>query len=102
MRAIIAGVLIAVVIAGPPIARVLAYKLRGDVVARCRDGHLFTTVWIPAMPFNSVSLAPSIRLQYCPVGRHWTVVTRVRDSDLTDEERQSAAQHRDVRMPRRT
>jgi hypothetical protein len=33
------------------------------------------------------------------VGDHWSIVTPVRDSDLTDEERQLAREHRDIRVP---
>jgi hypothetical protein len=39
------------------------------------------------------------RLQYCPVGRHWTLVTPVKDSDLSDEEKRVAAENRDIRIP---
>jgi len=39
------------------------------------------------------------RIQYCPVGKHWSLVTPVRDSGLTDEERQFAREHHDVRIP---
>jgi hypothetical protein len=39
------------------------------------------------------------RLQHCPVGNHWTLVTPVRVTDLTDEERRFAQEHHDVRIP---
>jgi hypothetical protein len=80
------------------VARRLGYKVGGDVVVRCREGHLFTTIWIPGWSFKAIRLG-LVRLQYCPVGDHLTFVTPVRDSDLTDEERRIAAQYHDARMP---
>jgi len=65
---------------------------------RCRDGHLFTTIWVPGVSFKAIRLGWT-RLQRCPVGKHWTLVTPVRDSDLTDEERRMAEERRDVRIP---
>ncbi len=70
----------------------------GNTTVRCRQGHLFTTIWVPGASFKAVRLGTA-RLQRCPVGRHWSLVTPVKDSDLTDEDRESAAQHRDVRIP---
>ncbi|HUY20707.1 MAG TPA: hypothetical protein VMV22_00050 [Acidimicrobiales bacterium] len=80
------------------VARRLGYKVGGNVVVRCRDGHLFTTIWIPGASFKAVRLG-WWRLQRCPVGKHWTLVTPVKDADLSDEERASAELHRDVRIP---
>ena len=65
---------------------------------RCRKGHLFTTIWIPGVKLKALDLGLA-RLQHCPVGKHWTLVTPVRDSDLTDEERRVAGQYHDVRIP---
>jgi hypothetical protein len=90
----VAGVLIAVTL----IARRLGYNVGGNVVVRCRKGHLFTTLWIPGVKLKAIDLGIA-RLQFCPVGRHWTLVVPVRDADLTDEERLSAAKHHDVRLP---
>jgi hypothetical protein len=73
-------------------------RLGGHVVVRCRDGHLFTTLWIPAASVKSVRLGPW-RLQRCPVGHHWTVVSPVNEANLTEEERRTAAEHRDIRLP---
>jgi hypothetical protein len=39
------------------------------------------------------------RVQYCPVGRHWTVVRPVRDADLSARDRVRARARRDVRLP---
>lgn len=74
------------------------YGLGGNVVVRCRQGHEFTTIWIPGASFKAVRLGWT-RLQRCPVGGHWTLVTPVRRSDLTDEGRRLAGERRDVRIP---
>lgn len=74
------------------------HLMRANTVVRCRSGHLFTTVWIPGGSLKAVRLG-WWRLQRCPVGRHWSLVTPVRTSDLTEEERALASQRRDVRIP---
>ena len=79
-------------------ARRLGYRLGPNTVVRCRRGHLFTTIWIPGVKLKGLDLGVA-RLQRCPIGNHWSLVTPVRDSDLTDEERNLAHQHRDVRIP---
>jgi hypothetical protein len=80
------------------VARRLGYDLGGNVPVRCRRGHLFTTLWIPGVNFKAVDLGPA-RIQWCPVGRHWSLVTPVRKADLTADQRRSAAAHRDLRIP---
>ena len=70
----------------------------GNTVVRCREGHLFTTIWIPGASLKALRLGWG-RLQYCPVGRHWGIVTPVRAADLTEAERQEAAEHHDIRIP---
>jgi len=42
---------------------------------------------------------PLTRFQRCPVGKHWTTVKPVKDSDLTDDDREIAARTRDTRIP---
>jgi hypothetical protein len=74
------------------------YGIGGNVVVRCRRGHLFTTIWIPGGSLKAIRLG-WVRIQRCPVGGHWDLVTPVRLSELTDEERQSAAQDHDLRIP---
>jgi hypothetical protein len=74
------------------------YRVNGEVFVRCREGHLFTTIWIPGMSLKAVRLG-WIRWQYCPVGEHMTFVVPVRDADLTDRERWIARQYRDTRIP---
>ncbi len=89
---------IGVVVVATLVARRLGYKVGGNVVVRCRKGHLFTTIWIPGVKLKAVDLGV-VRFQWCPIGRHWSFVIPVRDSDLSDEERQFARQHHDVRIP---
>jgi hypothetical protein len=94
----------AVILAGGVIGvEAVALKLRsgrfaGDVVARCREGHLFTTIWIPGGSLKSLRFG-WWRFQWCPVGKHWSIVTPVKESELTEEERRSAADTRDIRIP---
>lgn len=73
-------------------------QLGGNVVVRCRQGHLFTTIWIPAVSLKSLRLG-WWRYQHCPVGRHWSLVAPVRAAQLSDAERQEAAAHHDIRIP---
>jgi hypothetical protein len=74
------------------------YGLGGNVAARCREGHLFTTLWIPGLSVKSLRLGPW-RFQHCPVGHHWSIVTPVRRADLSDEERRGAGAVHDARVP---
>jgi hypothetical protein len=93
--------LIVIVVAlagGTLVARRLGYKVGGNTVVRCRQGHLFTTIWVPGASLKSIRLG-WFRLQRCPVGQHWSLVTPVKDAELTDDERRHAAEHRDIRIP---
>jgi hypothetical protein len=91
---------IAVVGAGVEMAALWlrAHRLGGNVVVRCRKGHLFTTIWIPGGSLKSLRLG-WWRFQRCPVGEHWSLVTPVKESELTDDERRLASEHRDIRIP---
>jgi hypothetical protein len=91
-------VLIAALATFTIVARRLGYKLGPNTIVRCRRGHLFTTIWIPGVKLKGLDLGVA-RFQHCPVGSHWSLVVPVRDSDLTDEERNLAHQHRDLRIP---
>ena len=75
-----------------------AGRLGGNVVVRCREGHLFTTLWIPGASVKSLRLG-WWRFQRCPVGHHWSLVRPLRDSALTEDERREAAEQRDIRLP---
>jgi hypothetical protein len=93
----------AVVIVATMALETIAMRLRGypigsNVVVRCRQGHLFTTIWVPGASLKSLRLG-WWRYQRCPVGKHWSIVTPVKESDLTDEDRRIAADNRDIRIP---
>lgn len=70
----------------------------GSVVVRCREGHLFSTIWIPLMSFKAVRLGPW-RYQHCPVGNHWTLVVPVDIETLSKAEQRFAADHHDALIP---
>ena len=74
------------------------YGIAGDVVVRCRRGHHFTTIWVVGASLKSLRLV-WWRVQWCPVGRHWELVTPVRRGELTPDELQAAAEHHDIRLP---
>jgi hypothetical protein len=93
-----AVVAVFLLVVGTVTARRRGYSVGGNTVVRCRSGHLFTTLWIPGASLKAVRLG-WWRLQRCPVGKHWTLVTPVKAADLTEEERQLAAQRHDVRIP---
>jgi hypothetical protein len=89
---------VAAVAGGTVVARRMGYKVGGNTVVRCRDGHLFTTIWIPGVSVKSIRLGWK-RFQRCPVGAHWSLVSLVKDSELTEEQRLTAEQCHDVRVP---
>jgi hypothetical protein len=91
-------VVAAVAVGGTLIARRLGYQLGTNTVVRCRQGHLFTTIWIPGIKLKELDLIVA-RVQRCPVGQHWSLVVPVREADLTDADRQFAMEHHDVRIP---
>ena len=78
--------------------RARGYPVGGNLIVRCRRGHLFTTLWIPSVSFKALRLGWS-RFQWCPVGRHWSLVSPVRDSELTAREKRRALARHDVRLP---
>lgn len=97
--AIVPVVLILVVVVGGTVGgRRRGYNFGGDVIVRCSEGHLFTTIWIPGVSLKAIRLG-WLRFQRCPVGDHWSFVVPMRDDDLTDAERFIAAQYRDGPMP---
>ena len=99
-RRVVSTILVAVGVAagGTLIARRLGYNLGVNTVVRCRQGHLFTTIWIPGVKLKELDLVVA-RVQRCPVGKHWSLVVPVRDKDLTEAELQSAREHHDIRIP---
>ena len=92
------AIILVVVVGGTIVGRRRGYNFGGDVIVKCREGHLFTTVWIPGVSFKAVRLG-WLRFQRCPVGNHWSFVTPVRHEELTDAERYVASQNRDGPMP---
>ena len=74
------------------------YGLGGNVVVRCHEGHLFTTIWVPGASVKSIRLGPR-RVQWCPVGRHWSLVALVNKADLSGRQLRTARENRDIRVP---
>ena len=94
---IVLAVLVAYVV-GTIAARRQGYSVGGNTPVRCSDGHVFTTIWIPGASLKSIRLGWK-RLQWCPIGGHWSLVTPQRDADLTEDERVSAERNHDLRIP---
>ena len=65
---------------------------------RCREGHVYTTIWIPGGSLKAVRMG-RWRWQRCPVGRHWTWARRIdwNSADLV-ELGATRAKH-DIRIP---
>ena len=95
--AITAGIVAAYAV-GTVVARGQGYSFGWNVPARCRQGHLFTTTWIPGVSVKALRLG-LWRVQWCPVGRHVDLVRLVKDADLSPAEREFAAGHHDVPVP---
>jgi hypothetical protein len=85
-------------VVGTIVARMLGYRVGRNTIVRCRAGHVFTTIWIPGVSVKALRLG-WWRLQRCPVGNHWTLVSPVRESDLTEDARRLAEARHDVRVP---
>jgi hypothetical protein len=83
---------------GTLIARRLGYNLGTNTIVRCRQGHVFTTIWIPGIKLKEIDLVIA-RIQRCPVGRHWSLVVPVRPETLTAEDRDFARAHHDIPVP---
>jgi hypothetical protein len=88
---------------GAAVLEALALKLRanrfaGNVVVRCRQGHLFTTIWIPGASVKSLRLG-LLRFQRCPVGHHWSFVVPVKESKLSAGDLRHAHEQKDIRLP---
>jgi hypothetical protein len=68
-----------------------------DTIVRCRRGHLFTTWWVPGASVKALRFG-WWRLQYCPAGKHWSLVTPVSPATLGEDQRRAADCH-DIRIP---
>lgn len=97
-RRALLGLVVGVYLVGTLVARRRGYNMGGNVVVRCRQRHLFTTIWVPGVSIKSIRLGWA-RVQRCPVGPHWSLVTPVKESELGDEDLSWAHQHRDLRIP---
>jgi hypothetical protein len=91
-------IFVAVAIRAAQMSRQRRYRFGHDVIVRCRDGHLFTTTWIPMMSVKAIRLG-LLRVQRCPVGDHVTTVQLMRDEDLTPAELMEAGRHHDNGVP---
>jgi len=69
-----------------------------DRPVRCSEGHLFTTIWIPLASLKAARLG-NRRFQRCPVGRHWTMVSRLDPQTSDPADLQAAAAVHDIRIP---
>ena len=86
-------------LAAEPVAMWLrGYPIAGRLVVRCRKGHLFTTLWLPGISVKALRLA-WWRVQRCPVGGHWSIVTPVRKSELNARDRALARRRQDTWVP---
>jgi hypothetical protein len=82
----------------PVALKLRGYRIGGNLVVRCRKGHLFTTIWVPGASLKSLRFG-WWRFQRCPVGKHWSIVTPVKEAELSDEERRVASENKDIRIP---
>lgn len=90
--------LIAAALAEPVAMKLRGFPLGGKLVVRCHKGHLFTTLWISGVSVKSLRFL-WWRVQRCPVGRHWALVTPVHEAELSWGERRAAQKHRDILLP---
>jgi hypothetical protein len=97
-RLIVTGAVTVSYAAGTVAARRMGYRFGRDVVVKCHAGHVFSTIWIPAVSLKAVRLG-LWRVQWCPVGQHVALIHPVRDMDLTQETREQAAANHDFRVP---
>ncbi len=77
--------------AGAVIAHRKGFKRDGEVIARCRDGHLFTTIWVGEFSWHKLDLGWA-KIQRCPVDGRLTIVRAVEPGQLTTEEKKAAKQ----------
>jgi hypothetical protein len=100
LRRVVTTTLIAagVAVGGTLIARRLGYNLGTNTIVRCRQGHVFTTIWIPGIKLKEIDLVIA-RIQRCPVGSHWSLVVPVRPDTLSAEDRELAGAHHDIKIP---
>jgi hypothetical protein len=86
------------IIAGMVIGGLLHAFDRFDRPVRCREGHLFTTIWIPLASVKALRFGRR-RFQRCPVGHHWSLVTPLDRTSAGAAELETARAVHDVRIP---
>ena len=86
------------IVAGVIVAGRLNMFRRFDRPVRCREGHLFTTIWVPLASLKAIRLGRR-RVQRCPVGGHWSVVVPLDRESASDSDLQIAAAVHDMRVP---
>jgi hypothetical protein len=81
------------------VARRSGYStMGGRTVVRCRDGHFYRTWWVPGVSLKSLRLG-RWRFQYCPVGRHWSLVTPQSDDVVARLEAEGHSLVDDLALP---
>ncbi|HLH47198.1 MAG TPA: hypothetical protein VKV25_08565, partial [Acidimicrobiales bacterium] len=67
-------------------------------IVRCRQGALYSTIWIPTLSLKAVRLGRA-RYQRCPVHHRWELARVVDPASLTPEELARAEATRDGSLP---
>jgi hypothetical protein len=81
------------------VARRRGYSgMGGRTLVQCRQGHLFRTIWVPGVSIKALRLG-WYRAQFCPVGRHWTLVKPVRDRDVEGRDEALEVIPEDIAIP---
>jgi hypothetical protein len=80
---LVVGVVVVYVVSTVVLRRRGYSGMGGRQYVRCRAGHVFRTIWVPGVSIKSVRLG-WWRVQYCPVGGHWSVVSPVTDAVASD------------------
>lgn len=91
-------VLVLIVLAVVVVVPLVMGRGAGERIVRCRAGHLFTSTVVPGASIKAIRLW-NRRFQWCPVGRHWTLVRLVDEATLTPAERDAARSIHDVPIP---
>lgn len=78
--------------------RARGYPMGGNLIVRCGRGHLFTTLWIPGVSFKALRLG-WVRFQWCPVGRHWSLVKPVREAEISARDKRVGRSRHDLSLP---
>jgi hypothetical protein len=71
---------------------------RFETPVRCKDGHLFTTIWVPFGSLKALRLG-NRRYQHCPVGHHWSTVMKLNSATAAGADLAQAAEVHDSRVP---